>query len=68
MVCRMRQSSRMDPPLYPGLGVQMPDELYHNWLRKYITEEDVSRFTFYWSHRLLIAVAFRFRAASPSLR
>ncbi|KAF9001842.1 hypothetical protein BDZ89DRAFT_968153, partial [Hymenopellis radicata] len=42
MRCKMRPSPYVDLPLYDGLGVQMPTELYHEWLRKYVTEEEVS--------------------------
>ncbi|KAF9004178.1 hypothetical protein BDZ89DRAFT_1049589 [Hymenopellis radicata] len=42
MRCKMRSSPYVDLPLYDGLGVQMPTELYHEWLRKYITEEEIS--------------------------
>ncbi|KAF9004860.1 hypothetical protein BDZ89DRAFT_1049367 [Hymenopellis radicata] len=42
MRCKMRSSPYVDLPLYNGLGVQMPTELYHKWLRKYITEEEIS--------------------------
>ncbi|KAF9017036.1 hypothetical protein BDZ89DRAFT_961437 [Hymenopellis radicata] len=42
MKCKMRQSPFVDRPLYSGLGVQMPEEQYHAWLRTYITEEEIS--------------------------
>ncbi|KAF9001427.1 hypothetical protein BDZ89DRAFT_968328, partial [Hymenopellis radicata] len=42
MKCKMRASPYVDLPLYDGLGVQMPTGLYHEWLRQYITEEEVS--------------------------
>ncbi|KAF8892750.1 hypothetical protein CPB85DRAFT_1440831 [Mucidula mucida] len=42
MNCKMRPEPRPDLPLYDGLGVQMPTEMYHDWLRQYITKEDVT--------------------------
>ncbi|KAF9018836.1 hypothetical protein BDZ89DRAFT_1139729 [Hymenopellis radicata] len=42
MNCKMRPEPRPDLPLYDGLGVQMPTEMYHAWLLQYITEEDIS--------------------------
>ncbi|KAF8890594.1 hypothetical protein CPB85DRAFT_1257906 [Mucidula mucida] len=42
MNCKMRPEPRPDLPLYDGLGVQMPTEMYHDWLCQYITEEDVT--------------------------
>ncbi|KAF9002597.1 hypothetical protein BDZ89DRAFT_1146428 [Hymenopellis radicata] len=42
MNCKMRPEPRPDLPLYDGLGVQMPTEMYHAWLRQYISEEDVT--------------------------
>lgn len=38
---KMRASPYEDPPLYSGLGTHVPVELYHEWLRSYITEEEV---------------------------
>ncbi|KAF9012929.1 hypothetical protein BDZ89DRAFT_1142715 [Hymenopellis radicata] len=41
MKCKMWSSPYVDHPLYSGLSVQMPEEQYHEWLRQYITEEEV---------------------------
>lgn len=43
MLNKMRVEANPDPPLYDGLGVQMPVEMYNDWLRAYITEEEVRR-------------------------
>ncbi|KIY60882.1 hypothetical protein CYLTODRAFT_316177, partial [Cylindrobasidium torrendii FP15055 ss-10] len=40
--CKYRPTTIPDPPLYDGLGVQMPWDFYHDWLRTYITEVEVS--------------------------
>lgn len=55
---KLRHMARPDPPLYSGLGVQVPQEMYHEWLRSYVTEEEVGFSTFsrpYW----LIGVVVR---------
>lgn len=39
---KYRPSPRMDKPLFDGLGVQVPWDFYHRWLRHYIKEEEVS--------------------------
>ncbi|KAF9035672.1 hypothetical protein BDZ89DRAFT_946871 [Hymenopellis radicata] len=39
---KMRVMAHPDPPLYSGLGVQVPVELYHEWLKTHITEEEVT--------------------------
>ncbi|KAF8994209.1 hypothetical protein BDZ89DRAFT_1150195 [Hymenopellis radicata] len=39
---KLKPMAHPDPPLFDGLGVQMPVEMYTQWLRTYITEEEVS--------------------------
>ncbi len=65
MNCKMRPEPRPDLPLYNGLGVQMPTEMYHDWLCQYITEEDV-RFLDVFEVPVLIHIS-RSRAVYPLL-
>ncbi|KAF9005817.1 hypothetical protein BDZ89DRAFT_1145029 [Hymenopellis radicata] len=39
---KLKPMAHPDPPLFGGLGVQMPQEQYEAWLRSYVTEEEVS--------------------------
>lgn len=47
---KLRNSSVVDMPLYSGLGVQMPDEFYMEWMRTYVTEEEVCNVLLKWMH------------------
>lgn len=38
---RKREESRNHPPLYSGLGLHPPVDMYLNFLRTYASEEDV---------------------------
>ena len=40
-VLKYRPTSNTDTPLFGGLGVQPPWDVYHAWLRRYVTEEEV---------------------------
>ncbi|KAF9006888.1 hypothetical protein BDZ89DRAFT_1144615 [Hymenopellis radicata] len=42
MSSKLKVEAQPDLPLYDGLGVQMPMEQYAEWLRSYVTEEEVS--------------------------